>query len=417
GRIYPINPKGGRILDLPVYSSLTALPETPDLVIVVVPAQFVAGVLREAGRLGIKGGLILSAGFREAGRLDLEEEIAAVPREYGLRFVGPNVQGLNYLPNKMCAMFFPVIKTRGRLGIISQSGTVTAALSEWADDEGLGISAAINLGNQVDLCESDYLDYLAGDDHTSAVAMYIEGLKDGRRFISTLKRVTPQKPVVILKGGRTAAGRKSAASHTGSLAGDHAVFAAACHQFGAVIATDLETLYDAAKALTTLRPLRGRRVLMTSTSGGAGTLGMDEIESQALAFPEPAPEFLRELAGLELPPLARPANPFDLATVFPGPFGEVFRLADRLDLYDLFLLCFGDPVVGGSSLAMELNRTLKAPLAVVYFGGGAEEKAGRVEMHRAGIPVYPAPERAIRGIGAAAAYWRDRGRRQSLNRP
>ncbi|MBW1712277.1 MAG: hypothetical protein JRJ59_03930 [Deltaproteobacteria bacterium] len=150
--------------------------------------------------------MILSAGFREAGRPDLEAETAKVSAETGFRFVGPNVQGIDYLPNKMCAMFFPVIKTRGPMAIISQSGTVTAALSEWADREGLGISAAVNLGNQTDLGESDYLEYLAGDEHTRAIATYIEGLKDGPRFLKTIKRVAGLKPVVVLKAGSSSAG-------------------------------------------------------------------------------------------------------------------------------------------------------------------------------------------------------------------
>ncbi len=403
GRIYPINPKGGEILGLEGFKSLSELPEAPDVVVVVVPAKFVSGVLKEAGARGVKGGVILTAGFREAGRMDLEAEIAAAAKEHGLRFVGPNVQGINYLPNKLCAMFFPVIKTKGPLAVISQSGTVTAALSEWAADEGLGISAAVNLGNQVDLCEADYLDYFATDESTKAIAMYIEGVKDGRRFLETMKRVAPLKPMAILKAGRSAAGQKSAASHTGSLAGSHQVFSAACRQFGAVAARDLETLYDAAKALATMKPPRGNRVLTISTSGGAGTLGADEAEDLGLVLPELPADFVAELKTLDLPPLATMANPFDMAAIFPEEFRKAAVLADKHDVADVILLSYGDPVVGGADLAQELNLTLKARIAVVYFGGGEEEKAGRVAMQRAGVPVFASPERAMRGI--AAAVW------------
>jgi len=409
GQIYPINPKGGEILGLKVYTSLSELPQAVDLAIVVIPAKFVAGVLREAARMGTRGGLILTAGFREAGRRDLEDEIAAIPKETGLRFVGPNVQGINYLPNKMCAMFFPIIKTKGPVAIVSQSGTITAALSEWAADEGLGISAAINLGNQVDLCESDYLDFLAQDTNTKAIAMYIEGLKNGANFIEAVKRVARQKPVAILKGGRTAAGRKSAASHTGSLAGSHQVFSAACRQFGVVRADDVETLYDAVKALATLRPPAGNRVLTISTSGGAGTLGADEIEGRGLVLPELPRSFTEALKGLDLPPLATLSNPFDMASIFPEEFRKVAMLADKYDIADVILLSYGDPVAGGVELATELDAELKAKIAVSYFGGGEEEKTGRVRLHRAGIPVFPTPERAMRGI--ASAVW-DAGYRQ-----
>jgi len=412
GQIYPINPKGGEIMGLKVHTSLSELPAPPDLEVIVIPAKFVAGVLKEAAGMGTRGALILTAGFREAGRRDLEAEIAAIPKETGLRFVGPNVQGINYLPNKMCAMFFPVIKTKGPLAIISQSGTITAALSEWAADEGLGISAAINLGNQVDLCESDYLDFLATDENTKVIAMYIEGLKNGPYFLEAVKRVAPHKPIVILKGGRTAAGQKSAASHTGSMAGSHQVFSAVCRQFGVVRADDLETLYDAAKALATMQPPNGNRILTISTSGGAGTLGADETDRWGLVLPDLPQAFVEALKGLDLPPLATLSNPFDMASIFPEGFKKVATLADKYDLADIILLSYGDPVAGGVELATELDAGLKAEIAVVYFGGGEEEKAGRIRLHQAGIPVFSTPERAVRGIGAAvreAAYRRRRG--------
>ena len=403
GRIYPINPRGGKILGIRVYPSLDELPETPDLVVIVVPAKFVGSVLRQAAKMGVQGGLILSAGFREAGRYDLEAEIAAIPKESNLRFIGPNVQGINYLPNKMCAMFFPVIRVRGPVAVISQSGTVTTALSEWAADEGMGISAAVNLGNQVDLCESDYLDFFARDENTRAIAMYIEGVKDGKRFTQTLHRVAAKKPVVILKGGKTKAGQQSAASHTGSMAGSHRIFNTACRQFGAIPADDLENLYDASKALTTLAGIKGNRVLCVSTSGGAGTLGADEIEAAGLTLPPLPDALIRILKEKDLPPLATLSNPIDLTTISADEFKKVLAEADKFDAADVFLVCFGDPVEGAVEMIKDLKELLKTPIAVVYFGGGDLEKVGRVEMHKIGIPVFPTPERAMRGIGAGAA--------------
>lgn len=404
GQIYPINPRGGEIMGLKAYGSLDELPEPPELVAVIIPAKFVAGVLKQAAKMGVKGGLILSAGFREDGRMDLEEEIAVIPKRYGLRFVGPNVQGINYLPNKMCVMFYPVIKTQGPIAIVSQSGTITAALSEWAADEGLGISAAINLGNQVDLCESDYLDFLAADENTKAIAMYIEGLKDGRQFIDTLRRVAPQKPIAILKGGRTGIGQKSAASHTGSLAGSYQVFSAACRQLGVILAGDLETLYDSIKALSTLKLPNGNRIFSISTSGGAGTLAADEANSNGLVLPDLPPALVEELRQIDLPPLATLDNPLDLADINKDGFYKALIIADKYDLADVFLMNFGDPVIGAGGLAKDLRTKLNAQVVVTYFGGGNEEKKGRVEIQNAGIPVFPSPNRAMRGIGAAA--WR-----------
>ena len=413
GRIYPINPKGGEVLGQSVYRSLAELPEPPDVVVVVIPAQAVPGVLREAGEMGVSAAIILSGGFREAGRTDLEEEIMSISRQYGLRLMGPNIQGINYLPNRLCAVFFPVITTRGPLAVISQSGSVTTALAEWAAEEGLGISAAVNLGNQTDLCESDYVEFFATNEHTQVITMYLEGVRNGRRFLDTIKRVTTQKPVVVLKSGQTEAGQRSAASHTGSLAGSHEVFNAACRQSGAFPTRDLETLYDCAKALGTMREPKGDRVLAISTSGGMGTLAVDEAEIQGLVVPPLSKGLVEGLKGLDLSPLATLSNPLDLAWIGAQDFREAALLADQADAADVLLLTFGDPVVGAAEVVKELSATIKASLAVSYLGGGEEEKRGRCEMQEAGIPVFPSPERAVRGVAAAVWVARYHQRRET----
>jgi acetate---CoA ligase (ADP-forming) len=400
GDVFPVNPKGGEILGLKVYKSLKEVRLKIDLVIVIVPAKFTPTVLQEAGELGVLSALILSGGFREAGRLDLEEEISAVCEKHGMHFAGPNVQGINYLPNKLCAMFYPVISTKGPLAIVSQSGTVTAALSEWAADEGLGISAAINLGNQTNLCESDYLEFFLEDKNTKVVAMYLEGAKNGREFIRAIGRVSPKKPIVILKGGRTEAGTRSAASHTGSMAGNYELFYSACQQFGAQNASDLETLYDIAKALGTMKIPKGNRVLIISTSGGAGTLGADEAEIQGLEVAPLSKDFRAELRKLNISPLATLSNPIDLVSIDAEHFKDIVLMADEQDMADIFLLNFGDPVVGAEKVAEHLFKSIKGSLAISYQGGGDEEKAGRVKIQEMGIPVFSSPERAMRGISA-----------------
>ncbi len=418
GDIYPVSPRGGELMGLKVYTSVREIPGKIELAVVVVSAESVPGVLLEAADKGAGAAAILSAGFREAGRSDLEERIAAISRERDIRLMGPNIQGINYLPNKLCAMFFPVIKTKGPLAIISQSGSVTAALSEWAADEGLGISAAVNLGNQVDLCESDYLEFFAQDEDTKAVMMYLEGVKDGRRFLEVLEKVSPGKPIAICKAGRTAAGQKSAVSHTGSLAGSHHVFKAACRQFGVVIAESVESLYDCAKGLATLKRPTGHRVLTISTSGGAATLACDEAETQGLSVPHLPAAMVDELKKLNLPSLASLSNPVDLISLDPEHFKQVALLADKLDAADVLLISFADPVPGAPEALNHLTANVGVSVAVSYMGGGEAEKAGRVEMQRRGIAVYPSPERAMKSIAAAvweASYHRTpRERRQSV---
>ena len=304
GKVYPVNAKGADIQGLKAYASLKEIPGKVDLIVVLIPAQFVPEILREAGAKGITVAAVCSGGFREAGRIDLENEIRSISKECGIRILGPNIAGFNYLPNKLCSMFFPVITTRGPLAVVTQSGTVTNGLSEWAAAEGLGISAAVNLGNQVDLCESDFLDFFAVDRNTKAIAMYLEGVADGRRFLRALRRAASKKPVVILKAGRTPEGQRSASSHTGSLASSHELFSAACRQCGGIVADDLETLYDHAKALATMRPPKGNRILSLSSSGGAGTLAADVRDVQGLELPKLPPKFVEELKKLPLSSLA-----------------------------------------------------------------------------------------------------------------
>lgn len=412
GRVYPVHPKAERIRGLDVFRSVKDVPEPLDLVVIIVPSPAVPGILRDAAARGAAGAIILSAGFRESGRPDLEAEITDIARESGLRLLGPNIQGLTYLPNKLNAVFWPVITTPGPLGIISQSGTVTAALAEWAVREEFGIAAAVNLGNQTDLCESDILDFLSTDEQPRAVAMYLEGVRDGHRFLETLRAAVRHKPVVVLKGGQSAGGARAAASHTGSLAGKWQVFKGACDQAGALCVNDLETLYDSAKALATIRPPNGPRVLILSTSGGATLLAAEAAERSGLQVLRAPQRFVEALKPVGLPPNAGLSNPMDLASLDPQVFQRVALIADEFKLADVFLLQFGDPIPGASDVCHHLANHLSASLAVAYLGGGETETQERHKMHRLGIPVFPSPERAVRGNAATvwnARYLRSRG--------
>ena len=411
GHIYPVNPKEDQVQGLKAYPSIAHIPERLDAVIVIVPAHLVSGVVAQAAMKGAKGAIILSAGFREAGREDLEEELLSVARKHAFRLLGPNIQGINYLKNKLCAMFFPVIDTKGPMAVISESGSITTVLCEWAADEGFGISAAINLGNQLDLCESDYIDFLAQDDSTEVIAMYLESVKDGRRFAESLKRACTEKPVVLLKAGRTEGGARAAASHTGSLAGNHRIFSALCRQCGAAVASDLETLFDYARALSTLTDLKGRKVALISTSGGANSIAMDEAASSGLEIPGFEPELIEALNQLDLLPLAHLDNPVDLASIEGEHYRRAALCIEGFGVVDLLLLNLADPVDRSAEFLQDLSLRLHIPLAVSFMGGGEEEKKTRISLQRAGIPVFHTPERAVRGIGAA--LWTAEYRRQT----
>lgn len=404
GKIYPINPKGGVILGIQAYTSLLALPEVPDVAVILVPVKAVPQVIRDAGEKGIPGVVITTAGYREVGRDDLQDELIALAKACNVRIIGPNIEGFIYMPNKLNAQFFPVIETMGPFATISQSGSLTNGLAEWADNEKLGISATINLGNQVDICESDFMEFLAEDDDVKAMGLYLEGVKNGRRFLEALERVTPKKPVVILKAGRSKAGERSAASHTASLAGAHNVFRAACRQFGAIPVNTLQDLYDTGKLLSTMKIPTGKRLLILSSSGGIGVLSVDEAETLGLDVPPLPPAFVEEVKALGLSPLGSYTNPIDLAAIWADEFRQVALLADKHDVADVFLINFGDPIVGGGDMIIDLKEKLNAGLAVSYMGGAKEEAMDRPRMNRAGVPVFSSPERAIKAIASAMEY-------------
>jgi acyl-CoA synthetase (NDP forming) len=409
GRIYPVNPKAERVLGLPAYSSVGEIPDNLDLAVVVVPARFVPGVLREVAKKGAGAAIIISGGFREAGREDLEEELMTVVAETGLRLVGPNCQGINYRPNMLCASW-PLVTASGSMAVISQSGTVAATLAGWAVDEGLGISATVSLGNQVDVCETDLVEYFAGDAETRVMALYLEGAKDGRRFLETASRAIPQKPVVVLKSGRTEGGQRAAASHTSSLAGRDEVFDAACRQFGIVRVPDIESLYDSAKALQSLELGGGDRLMIVTSSGGCGILATDEADACDLQVPPLPPAMVKDLGEAGLLPTAILSNPLDLTVAPAEHFEAAVAVADRYDMADVYLLIFGDPIPGATEIVQRLKAGMGARIAVAYLGGGEVEKSERLRMHAAGIPVFPTPQRAIRAIRDAAWASRFRAR-------
>ena len=419
GAIYPINPRGGEILGLKAYPSLLDLPQVPDVAIILVPVNIVPHVIRDAGEKGIPGVVLTTAGYREVGRDDLQQELMALARENNVRIIGPNIEGFIYMPNRLNAQFFPVVKNQGPFATISQSGSLTNGLVEWADREQLGISAAINLGNQVDMCEADFMEFLAEDDKVKAMGLYLEGVKNGRRFLEALERVVPRKPVIILKSGRSSAGEKSVASHTASLAGAHKVFQAACRQYGAIPVNNLQDLYDYGKLMSTMEIPRGNRLLILSSSGGIGVLAVDEAQTLGIDVPSLPQAFVDEVKALNLSPLGSWTNPIDLAAIWAHEFREVALVADRHDVADVFLINFGDPVEGAGEMIIELKKQIKAAIAVSYMGGATEEAMDRPRMNQAGVPVFSTPERAVKAIAAAMAYgnFQKKSATESLKNP
>lgn len=391
GSIYPINPKADQILGLPVYKDIASIPSPPELAVIVIPSRFVAGAIEECGKAGVKAAIIITGGFAEAGHDGevLQEELLQTARKAGVRLIGPNCQGVNFPYGNLCGSW-PLITTRGKIAFLSQSGTVGAALIDWASEDHLGFSVFVSLGNRADIDESDCIEYFNNDPNTRVIALYIEGIKRPDIFRKALVNAT--KPIVILKAGRTERGRMAAQSHTKSMAGTDAVYDAIFKKYKVYRADDLEELYDYAKALAYMEKPSGKRLLNISSSGGAAILAIDEAEK--LGFENPAPsKALQERLRKFLPPHCGVGNPIDLtgdAMSDPGLYSKV--IAEAKADYDASVVIFGDPIPGASETV-----TGKGEL-IIFCGGADVERKETKLMHEKGIPVYPTPERGIKAL-------------------
>ena len=392
GPIYPINPKADEVLGLPAFKQIADVPSPPDLAVVVIPAKAVAGAIEQCGEKGVKGAIVITGGFAEAGPdgEKLQEELVQTARRYGVRLIGPNCQGVNNPHHKLCASW-PLLTTPGGMAFISQSGTVGAALMDWASQEQLGVSAFVSLGNRADIDEADAIDYFNEDPHTRVIALYIEGIKRPIYFQDALAGA--QKPVVILKAGRTAQGRRAAESHTKSLAGSDAVYEAIFRKYKVHRAETIEELYDFAKILAHYPKPPGRRLLNITSSGGAAILAIDTAEKLGFEVPPPSPVLQAKLREI-VPAHCAVGNPVDLTGDVmsdPGLYAKVIDAA-RVE-YDNLVVIFGDPVPGASQIVTPGQHEL-----VIFMGGAEVERREVPLMHQRGVPVFPTPERGLAAL-------------------
>jgi len=391
GPIYPINPKADELLGLKAYPDIEATPAPADLAVIVIPSRMVTGTIEKCGRSGVRAAVIVTGGFAEAGAEGekLQQELAAAAARYGIRVVGPNCQGINYPHHNLCASW-PLLTNRGGMAFISQSGTVGAALMDWASEENLGVSVFVSLGNRADVDESDCIRYFDKDSHTRVIAIYMEGVKRPQYFLESLAKA--KKPVVILKAGRTARGKVAAESHTKSLAGSDEIYNAIFSKYRVHRADNLEELYDFAKALAYMKKPKGRRLLNISSSGGAAILAIDEAEK--LGFKNPAPgKNLKEKLRSFLPAHCGVSNPIDLtgdAISDPSLYSRVIAAAKQD--FDTSVVIFGDPIKGAADIVSGKGEL------IVFCGGADVEREESRRMHAKGIPVYPTPERGIRAL-------------------
>jgi len=390
GAVYPINPKADTILDLPCHTNVKELQEPPDLAVLIIPARFVPQAIQDCGEKGVKGAVIITGGFSEAGAEgeELQQQTTEVALKFGVRLIGPNCQGVNNPHHPICASW-PLLTYPGKVAVISQSGTVGAAMMDWFSEEKLGVSSFVSMGNRADVDEADLIDYFNHDENTEVIAAYIEGIKRPAQFLEVMDRL--QKPLVVLKSGRTPKGKVAAESHTKALAGADAIYDSLFKKYNVCRAYTIEEFYDFAKAFAYLKPPKGNTIVFITTSGGAAILGTDQAEQEGLdAAPLPA-QVVEAITPL-IPAHAIKANPIDLTgDATAQMFGDVIR--EARDHFDTLGVIFGDPVEGASEVVTPAANEL-----VIFLGGADVERRERERMHLKGIPVFPTPERGIKAL-------------------
>ncbi len=340
GKLYPIHPKDEMIQGLPAYPSVLDVPGEIDLVVFVVNAAQTVKAMGECAQKGAKGAVIITAGFAEIGDEGrrLQDEIVAAARKAGIRFVGPNCLGIwTSAVSFNCAFYRS--PNPGPIAFISQSGTMGEYLLEIGLAKGYGFSKFVSSGNQADLNVCDYLEYLGNDPDTKTIVLYLEGIKDGRRFLEVSRKVTAEKPIVMYKAGHTSAGARAAMSHTASLAGNNDLFEAACRQAGIIRASEVLEAFDMAEVLAHQPLPKGNRVAIVSGGGGFCVTTADACASHGLEVPELDADTQKRILSLFHPYAPLPRNPVDMiARKGPITHAEVIEILAELDYIDGFII-------------------------------------------------------------------------------
>ena len=409
GPVYPVNPRGGEMMGLRVYGSVAEVPDPLDMVVIVLSAERTAEALEACGRRGIRAAVLIASGFGElgAGGREREAHLREVARRYGIRFIGPNCVGVVDTYTPIDTSFSRTMPGQGVIGFVSHSGAVCGGTMDWASAVGVGFSRVISLGNQADVDMADALDSLAADAHTRVVAAYIEGLPNGRRFVEAAARLTPHKPLVVLKAGRTPSGTRAVASHTGALAGADRAFQAACWRAGAILVEDLEELVDAAIALAYRQPPAGPRVAILTNAGGPAAEGADALDRRGLRLTDLSEETQAQLRKA-CPPGAMVGNPVDmLGGPQPSHYTAALKILQAAPEVDGVMAIFVPQAITPThDVAVAVGRAAEQagkPVVCCISGGGGIRAAARA-LHAHSVPHYLVPSRAALGLEVLWRY-------------
>jgi acyl-CoA synthetase (NDP forming) len=418
GEVYPINPKADEIMGRRAYKSVLDIPGEVDVAVFCIPAKFVAGAMEEVGQKRIAGAVLIPSGFAETGNQDLQDEVVAVARRHGVRFMGPNIYGYYYLPEHLCATFCAAYDNIGPVALSSQSGGIGMAILGFARSARVGVSAIVGLGNKADLDEDELLTFFEDDDSTGCIAMHMEDLKDGRAFAEAARRVSRKKPVVVLKAGRTSMGARAASSHTGALAGNDRVYDDVFRAAGVVRAPGLNEMLEFARCLPMLPDPRGENVVILTQAGGSGVLLSDACVDAGLRLMEIPPDLDAAYRAF-IPPFGAAGNPVDVTGGEPpSTIRSVIELSLKDDRVHALILGYWHTLINPPGVFADVvidvveeyrGKGIDKPVVVSMAGDVEVEEACR-ELFSHRIVAYPyTTEKPVQVLGAKYHWSRAAG--------
>jgi acetyltransferase len=406
GGVYPVNRKGGEILGQRVYETLSAVPDDVELIVVAIPGRFIPDLLDEAGDKGVRAAIIISAGFAEMGDEGraLQADMVERAKKRGIRLVGPNCLGIIRPAARMNASFGARGPRPGRVALLSQSGALITGVISYAEREGFGLSTAVSLGAKADVGDTEILDWLANDEETHAVALYVEAFPQPRVAFEALRRLCARKPVVALKGGQSEAGAKAASSHTGALAGSAAAYRAAFEQAGALAATSIGDFLTWARTLAHQPAAHGNRVAIVTNAGGPGVLSADECGRWGLQLAQLSDDTLAKLNEV-LPAVWSHNNPVDvIGDATPERYRDALAILGQADEVDgivtiMTVQAMTAPQATAEAIADAVaGEGWSKPLVSSFLGLVGTETGSLLDER--GEPELNTPEEAVRAMSA-----------------
>ncbi|HEX7570680.1 MAG TPA: bifunctional acetate--CoA ligase family protein/GNAT family N-acetyltransferase [Verrucomicrobiae bacterium] len=403
GDIYPVNPKHDTVLGVKAYPSITAVPSKPDLAVIITPPPTVPGIVRDCGKMGVKGVIIISAGFKEIGPVgvELERQVLEEATKAGIRIVGPNCLGVMVPGNKFNATFAADMARPGSVGFISQSGALCTAILDWSLKENVGFSAFVSLGSMLDVGWGDLISHLGDDPNTKSIVIYMESIGDARAFLSAAREVALTKPIIVIKPGRTAAAAKAAASHTGSLTGSDEVLQAAFQRVGVLRVDSISELFDMAEVLAKQPRPKGPRLTIVTNAGGPSVIATDMLIGSGAQLAELSAETMEAFNKI-LPPTWSHNNPVDIiGDAKPELYAKSLEIAAKDPNTDGILViltpqAMTDPTATAECLKPYAQIPNK-PVIASWMGADMVAK-GEDILNAASIPTFKYPDRAAKAF-------------------